>query len=166
MTNGSADRVLVLALGNLLLGDDAAGLRLLELLTASPGLSGLADFVDGGTQGLALLSVIEGRKSLLILDAVSGSDADSPGFVRVFDHHDISALRARRASTAHEGNALEILEAAILLGLAPPRVAVVGITPARLHTGIGLSPEVEAALPAALAAARSTLESWSREPIW
>ncbi|MBI5085213.1 MAG: hydrogenase maturation protease [Acidobacteria bacterium] len=168
MTAGSVDRppILVLGLGNQLLGDDGAGLRLLELLEAGQGraanvesLGGgtpAVEFIDGGTQGLALLGTIENRQGLLILDAVGSGSA---GEVHSLDARDLAALRARRASTAHEGNALELLEAATLLGVAPARTVVVGITPAMLKTGIGLSPPVEAALPEALRQAGLALQS-------
>ena len=61
MTVGSVDAgparapVLVLGLGNLLLSDDAAGLHLKAALAAERGTSDQVEFVDGGTQGLALL---------------------------------------------------------------------------------------------------------------
>jgi len=158
MTAGSVDRppVLVLGLGNQLLGDDGAGLRLLGLLQAEREWGVSVEFIDGGTQGLALLGTIENRQGLLILDAVGSGAA---GQVHLLDAGDLAALRARRASTAHEGNALELLEAATLLGVAPARTVVVGITPAVLKTGIGLSPEVEAALPEALRQAGLALRS-------
>jgi len=159
MTAGSPDRapVLVLGLGNLLLADDAAGLRLLEQLAKESLDGGTADYVDGGTQGLALVGELDGRGAVLILDAVGLGAA--PGTVHVLRDEQIEGLRARRSSSAHEGNALELLEAARLIGCLPRHVVVVGIEPAAVHTGIGLSPAVDAAIPTALAAARKILES-------
>jgi len=45
---------LVLGFGNVLLSDDGAGVRLVELLRAQAS-PGTADFVDGGTLGFSLL---------------------------------------------------------------------------------------------------------------
>ena len=45
----------------------------------------------------------------------------------------------------------------------PPSVTIIGIEPARMGTGIGLSPAVEAAIPEALFLARTALESAIRE---
>jgi len=155
MTSGSA-RVLVLGLGNLLLEDDAVGLRLLERLALTPHPE--AEYVDGGTQGLALLGLLEGREGVLILDAVGlGSP---PGTVHTLFNEEIAQLRAGRANSAHEGNALGLLQTATLLGELPP-LAVVGIEPAQMHTNIGLSPAVEAALPAAVEAAQRVLTRFS-----
>lgn len=164
MTAGSADkpagtppqrpgRLLVLGLGNLLLADDACGLRLLERLSAEP--LPHAEYIDGGTQGLALMGFFENRDAVLILDAV-GLGA-TPGTVHVLHDADIAQLRAARANSAHESNALGLLQALTLIGQAPPRLCVVGIEPAVLKTEIGLSPEVEAALPLALDYARAVL---------
>ncbi len=150
MTAGSTD-VLVLGLGNLLLSDDGLGLRLLKALAAE---GAPAEFLDGGTQGLALLAHLADRRALIILDAVAlGSP---PGAVHVLPG---DAISAHHAVTAHGSNALELLATARLLGDLPPSVTILGIEPDCLRTGIGLSPAVEAALPQALACAREALES-------
>ena len=138
MTAGSVD--LVLAVGNLLLQDDAVGLRLLEMLPREDGV----DYIDGGTQGLALLPYLDGRRSIVVLDAIKLGAA--PGTVHV-----IKEFASRRATTAHESNAMELLATARMLGYECGEVTVVGIEPAKIATGIGLSPEVEAALPQAVA---------------
>jgi hydrogenase maturation protease len=150
----------VLGLGNLLLGDDAVGLRLLEALSADPELASDTDFIDGGTQGLALLPYLDGRKAVLVLDAI-GLGA-GPGFVHTLRGEGIDGFRAHKASTAHEGNALELLATARLLGQEYGEVAIVGIEPANIKTGLGLSLEVEASLPAALKEARSVLQQLRR----
>jgi len=146
--------VLVLGLGNLLLCDDAAGLRLLEMLEADS-VAQDVDFVDGGTQGIALTGCLAGRKSVLVLDAVGLGAA--PGTVHVLNGDDIAKMRARRAATSHEGNGLGLIEMSRLLGELPDELVVVGIEPAKVKTGIGLSPEVEAGLEEALARAREIL---------
>jgi hydrogenase maturation protease len=171
MTAGSVDAapdlkgvlrapILVLGLGNLLLSDDAAGLHLEAALAAERGASAQVEFVDGGTQGLALLHYLANRRAILVLDAV-GLGAE-PGSVHVLRGPAIDGLRMRRSTTAHEGNALELLATARLLGDVAEEIVVVGVEPARIATGIGLSPQVEAALPAAMGRARAVLESMLR----
>lgn len=158
MTAGLVDKrapTLVLGLGNLLLGDDGVGLRLLEELRREWGETDSIDFVDGGTQGLALLGYLADRPRVVILDAV-GLGAP-PGTVHVLGEPEIEQLRARRASTAHEGNALEVLALARLLRQAPGWVRIVGVEPAHIRTSLELSPVVESVLPRALEAARRVL---------
>ena len=160
MTSGSLEPdtarapVLVLGLGNLLLSDDGCGLRLLELLSLQV-TDHRVEFLDGGTQGLALLGHLEQRSAILILDAV-GLGA-TPGTVHVLREPESGELRARRASTAHEGNALELLEVMTLLDGSLPPIAVVGIEPEIVQTGAALSRTVEEAIPQALEQARTVL---------
>jgi hydrogenase maturation protease len=158
--NGSAENspapVLVLGLGNLLLGDDALGLRLLAGLSSSCSFGDAVDFVDGGTQGLALLGALDHRSAILVLDAVKLGCA--PGTVYVLDEREIEEFGARHAATAHEGNALELFATAKLLGAHWHELRLVGIEPEHVATGIGLSPAVEKALPLALYDARQLVQ--------
>jgi hydrogenase maturation protease len=147
--------LLVLGLGNLLLTDDAVGLELLARLE-SDWSSGAEDpeveFVDGGTQGLALLGVIDRRRALLVLDAVGLGEA--PGTVHAMSGEEVLAMHFRRPDTAHDGGAGQLLAIASLTGDLPARIMVVGIEPERVATGLGFSPAVLAAIPAAVARAR------------
>lgn len=154
MTAGSASPqkapVLVLALGNLLLQDDAAGLRMLELL-AEADLGDGVELVDGGTQGLTLLGVLEGRSAVVILDAVQLEAP--PGTIHLLEGVALAELRGHRAKTAHESGAIELLNYASLLGTAPREVAIVGIEPETMRTGLELSGAVTSSLEGAVEAA-------------
>jgi hydrogenase maturation protease len=149
--------IVVLALGNTLLRDDGVGAAILQALEGeAAGWGGEVEFVDGGTQGLALLGVLSGRRAAVILDAVALGAA--PGTVHVLSADDVSGVRSRRATTAHEGNAGELLAAARLLGDLPERTIVVGIEPEEIRTGIGLSDRVARSVQEAAVCARRALE--------
>ncbi len=151
---GEGERLpLVLAVGNLLLHDDAIGLRILEALRADPAFpQERAEMVDGGTQGLALLGVIADRPSLLLLDAIRRGGA--PGTVYELNVHAALGMPLETADTAHEGGSGQLLAVARLMGDLPPRVTVIGVEPEKVDTGIGLSDAVAAALPEATGRAR------------
>jgi hydrogenase maturation protease len=134
-----------------LLRDDGLGLRLLKDFSSK---GAAAEFLDGGTPGLALLAYLSNRRALIILDAVALGAP--PGTVHVLKG---DAIAAHHAVAAHGSNALELLAAARLLGDLPPSVTIVGIDPACIRTGVALSAEVEAAIPEAISHARSVLES-------
>ncbi len=154
----SVDRapVLVLGLGNALLGDDGVGPHLVTLISQlNADWNGQVEFLEGGTRGLALLGDIAGRFALVFLDAAALGAA--PGTVHVRRDGDVLGL-SHRGGTAHEGNAGELLAVASLSGDLPPRVIMVGIEPLALQTGIGLSKPVRQAIPAALEAARQAVE--------
>ncbi len=157
MTDGLVERprVLALGIGNRLLSDDGVGLVLLEKLERE--CSGPdRDFVDGGTQGLALLGLLSGRQALLLLDAIQlGAE---PGSVHVLESLD-RRKRLSHGSTSHESNAAELLSAAALTGDLPERVVIVGVEPSDLTTGTSLSEPVRKGLGAALQTAIYWLDS-------
>lgn len=137
--------ILVLGLGNILLGDDGVGPALLEQLANSENCwEGHVEFLDGGTQGLALLGHLSARRTLIIIDAVK--NGASPGTVSRHTLKELRELSPGRASSGHESNAGELLAAAQLLDELPHRLFVVGIEPEKCTTGIGLSASVSRAL--------------------
>ena len=136
-------------------------LRLLADLRREAGENSQVEFVDGGTQGLALLGYVADRPRVVILDAINLGAP--PGSVHVIGGPGIDQLGTRLGNTAHEGGALQILAMANLLGQAPGRVTIVGVEPALVRTGVGLSPAVESALPQALAEAKRILADMGRE---
>ena len=120
---------------------------ILEELSRRGGWGGAVDLVDGGTQGLMLLSQISGRPAVILLDAISlGAE---PGTVHVLGASDVLRFGAG-GPTAHEANAGELLRAAMLTGDLPENVCVVGIEPENLSTGIGLSSRVADAVAVAV----------------
>ena len=149
--------VLVLGVGNTLLGDDGTGIELVTRLSEQSARWGNAvEFVDGGTQGIALLGYIAGRSAIVLLDAVEAED--EPGTLHVLQGDAVLALGSR-SSNAHEGNAGELLRVARLLGDLSGRLVLIGIEPDRVATGIGISEPVQNSIPAALQAAVSTIDS-------
>jgi hydrogenase maturation protease len=148
--------VLVLALGNPLMADDGAGQEVLAKLESGASEWGSeVELVDGGTQGLALLGAFEGRKAVVFLDAVRLGDP--AGAVHVLKGEELVKLGARRAATAHEGSAPDILRALQLLGETPAEVSMIGIEPERIETAIGLSPAVRDSIGLAAGFARMTV---------
>jgi hydrogenase maturation protease len=154
---GDTAPVLVLAVGNVLLGDDGVGQEVLSKL------DGLADrwgdrveFLDGGTQGMALLGFLVGRRAVVFLDAVALGAA--PGTLHRLRNQEVLTATPGARMTAHEASAGDLLRAAALVGQLPPEVVVIGVEPASLETGVGLSPAVQERVPAAVRAATAVLD--------
>jgi hydrogenase maturation protease len=138
------------------MGDDGAGQELLAKLSSVASAWGPSvEFVDGGTQGLALLGVFEGRNAVVFLDAIRLGD--KPGAVHVLRGEELARLGGRRATTAHEGSAPQILAALELLGETPEQIAMIGLEPERIGLGIGLSETVQASLGVAAGFVRMTI---------
>ena len=161
--NGDGPRPpLVLGIGNLLLQDDGVGLRMLdELRQDADDWAPDVEFVDGGTQGIALLGVMGARPWMVLLDAVS--HGGKPGSVYVMSGAEALALRFVTGATAHEGGAGSLLALATLTGDLPERCSVVGVEPEVVRTGIGLSPSVQGSLADAIAAARREIHRMSAD---
>lgn len=154
--------ILVLGVGNTLMSDDGAGVRLMERLRdLQPPLPDV-EYLDAGTLSFVLLPQIQACDALLVLDAARLGAA--PGSMRVLrDEAMDEFLRTARCSV-HEVGMRDLLDMARLTGSLPQLRGFVGIEPAETGWGESLSTAVEAALPAAAAAARSLIEDWRREP--
>ncbi|CAI7974359.1 MULTISPECIES: HyaD/HybD family hydrogenase maturation endopeptidase [Parafrankia] len=156
--------VLVLGIGNELLGDDGVGVVAARRL-GTPPIPGV-DVLDGGTLGLMLMPYLAGRDAVLILDAVSTAHG-RPGDVIVIPDGDVRRGHGVRA-TAHDIGLVDALAATELAGCAPRRVALVGVVPESVTERWGLSPLLDARVDALVDAARSVLAEWSvlaEEPV-
>jgi hydrogenase maturation protease len=155
---GSRAPILVLGLGNTLLGDDGFGPAVINqfLQEQEEDLwEGRAEFLDGGTQGLALLGPLSEREAVIIADVVTTGAA--AGNIRILDLSEILQMGVRRAGNSHEGNAGELLAVAKILGELPGKVFVVGLEPETIATGYGLSEPARRALPIAASRVRDLL---------
>jgi len=142
-------RVLVLGLGNPLLGDDGAGLRMLEGVEAASPWPANVRLVDGGTWGMSLLPDIIDAERLLVLDAVR--TGREPGTV-VRGEDDAVPRWYSRPVSPHQVDLREVLWAAELLDGIPSPLVVVGVEPESTDDlCVGLTPVVEAAIEKAVA---------------
>jgi hydrogenase maturation protease len=154
-------RVLVLGLGNDILGDDAVGLHIADavriMLAGEPGIE-----VKATTEmGLALLDEIVGREGLLLVDAVQTGRVPA-GYIHEMAPEDLPGVLA---TVPHFLGIRETLALGRLLGLPMPRlVEIVAVEIADPFTlGTALTPTAARAVdPAAYrvaARARAFAES-------
>ena len=155
MRVGEVVPILVLGLGNTLMQDDGVGPSLLADLAKSYHSSAV-EFLDGGTQGLALLNRIAGRKAVVILDAVT--TGHKPGSVRVLEGAEVIRFATSRSTTEREGNAGELLATAAFLGELPEKCYLIAVEPKELDAGSGLSRDVHRSLRSAMRQAQHVLE--------
>ncbi|RJT28065.1 HyaD/HybD family hydrogenase maturation endopeptidase [Buttiauxella izardii] len=139
--------ILVLGIGNLLLGDEAIGVRIVEVLEQRYLLPPHVEVLDGGTSGMDLLDVMANRDHLIVADAVL--TGDEPGSVVMLHDDEIPAMFTRKVSP-HQIGLADVLMALRLTGEFPARLTLVGVVPQTLEPGIALSPVVQQALEPAL----------------
>ena len=127
--------LLIVGLGNSLMGDDGVGALVVESLAGQVD----ADTLLGGTDLLRYAGEMEGRQRVILIDAI---ESDVAGEITVTDEDPAEALSAG----AH---ALSAPAAVRLLRQLTPEVRftwlLAGVRSARM--GEGLSPELAAALP-------------------
>lgn len=156
---------LILGLGNVLLTDEAVGPvvvgRLAAELEGDPHLR----LLDGGTLSFTLAVPIEECQRLIVVDAAVLGEA--PGSVRVFEGEAMDRQLSRHAKSVHEVSLADLLDMARLTDRLPQRRALIGIEPAVVDWGDGLTPQVEAAVPLAMDQVRRLLSEWdpARQPI-
>jgi hydrogenase maturation protease len=135
---------LVIGLGNPLMGDDGVGCVVAERLAKDPRLPADVEVICGGSDLLRSAAQIEGRSSVLVVDALQ--DGASPGSVAVFAGS-CSGLEERQPH-AHR------LAAAQAIGLlqitTPARFVLLAVSVASAAIGSGLSSAVAARVPAIL----------------
>lgn len=153
----TAPRMVVLGVGNPLLGDDGVGLALLDRLIASGRLPLGSIPVDGGTWGMSLLPVIEDATHLLLLDAIR--TGARPGSVVCLGREELPRHLTQKLSP-HQIDLREVLALAELRGTLPAQAVAVGLEPERVEWGMDLSPAVAAGLDGAVAAALRQIEAW------
>lgn len=142
--------VAVYGLGNVLRRDDGFGPSAVRRLEACHLLPEGVVTRDLGTPGLDLPSHLVGHEAVVFLDAAVG--LGPPGLLRVFDRDAILAAPAAMPRVSgHEADVRASLEIAELAGDGPSKVWLVGVVPADLGDGAGLTQAVQAALDPACA---------------
>ncbi len=145
----SLPATLVIGLGNSLRGDDGVGVRVAQILAAQA-LPDDVEVVDGGTQGLGIVNLMEGRQRVILVDAADVG-IDSGEFVR-FTLDEARLLGDDRHLSVHAAGLRDALLLAQALEVLPDEVVIFGVQPVNLEWDSTLSPQVEAALPSLVAA--------------
>lgn len=144
LARGAGDeRVLVLGIGNLLMGDEGVGVHVLRALAAREAIAG-ARLLDGGTGGVNLLLEFGAAKDIILVDATrDGRPAGTLAYQRPERVGDLP-----RGLSAHDFGLKDLFAAAALIGRMPRlhlyTVSVEEVRPMCLE----LSGPVAAAVPA------------------
>jgi hydrogenase maturation protease len=160
---GAPGRILVLGIGNVLWADEGFGVRCVEALIEGWEFAPHVELVDGGTQGIGLMSMVQEADRLLILDAVDYGRA--PGELVHVEGEDVPRFLASNKMSLHQMGFQEVLMLSMLCGRYPSSVLLVGCQPEWLEDyGGSLRPVVRAAMAPALELALQRLQAWGAEP--
>lgn len=142
-----APRVLMLGVGNWLMGDEGVGIHVVQHLEAQPPLFGVR-VLDGGTGGINLLIEFEHVREIVMVDATR--DGQPAGTLTLLHPQRVADLP--RGLGAHDFGVKDLFAAAALLGQMPAihlfTISVVEVKPMCTE----LSPPVAAVVPEVVAA--------------
>jgi hydrogenase maturation protease len=153
-------RILVAGIGNAWLKDDGFGSEVVKRLESRELPDGAAVF-DFGTGGLDLAyEVMRGYDALVLIDV--SRQGGEPGTLYVMEtlKEDVEAgIEDGQMINPHAMDPQTVLRFVKTLGAWPGKVVVVACEPAEVEAmGMGLSPEVESAVDAAVGVVIETIE--------
>jgi hydrogenase maturation protease len=136
--------LLVIGLGNPLMGDDGVGWHVAERLAADARLPEHAEVICGGSDLLRYAGEMEGRKRVFLIDAIQ--DGSGAGTVTVFDQ-DFRGLEQHQEHAHH----LSAIQAVNLLRLlVPARFTLLAISISSARREPALSPAMAQRMPVIL----------------
>ena len=148
--------VLVLGLGNVLLGDDGLGAAAVARVERDyrphPGVR----LEEGGTLGLSLLGLLADSDHVILVDAVR-ADAP-PGTLVRLDGDDVADAVRDRLSP-HQVGVADLLDAARLIDCYPTTVTLLGLVPTVIELAVSRSNAVDSALEQLVAAIVGEVQS-------
>lgn len=151
-----ASTTLLLALGNDIMGDDAAALKAAQRLKdqAMPGV----DVSDTIEAGLALLEILSGYNHVLLLDTIV-TGKHSPGTILELSQEDFQKVLG---ASPHYAGLPEVIELARQLSVPFPRdIRVLALEIEQPeHFSEELSCSIEEALPGYVDQASAILKAW------
>jgi hydrogenase maturation protease len=136
----SSERVAVIGLGDVLLGDDAFGPLTIEFFRCGYQCGSNVQVLDLGTPGMELTPYLDGRKLVVVLDAVRAELP--PGTLSILREDEFVYRRARLRLSDNDSILWRSLAQLGRVGRAPAEVLVVGVTPESCGLGAGVSPDV------------------------
>jgi hydrogenase maturation protease len=149
--------VLVIGVGNLLMGDEGVGIHVVRALQTQAPLPGVT-FLDGGTGGINLLESIQDARSVIMIDATR--DGRSAGTVTLLRPQRVADLP--RGLSAHDFGLKDLFAAAALLGRFPEiHLFTISVTEVRPMC-LDLSSAVAAAIPEVVFSVRALAQRLAR----
>jgi hydrogenase maturation protease len=131
-------KIVIMGVGNLLLGDEGVGVHLIQKLREMQLGEGI-ELVDGGTSLLDFIPQAEDVSKLIIVDAVKLGG--KPGTTYKICVDDSLLKGAKGITSLHQLGVVETLAIAQKMGKLPHTV-IIGIEPKEISYGLELSPEI------------------------
>lgn len=159
-----AMRAVVLGIGNIILTDEAAGVRAVETLEKAYKVPANVQTIDGGTSGMEMIEDLSNLDFLIVIDVVKTGAA--PGTVVKIAGEDIPVFFRSKLSP-HQIALPDVLASLELLDTMPKEIIVLGVEPISLELGMEMTATVAERVPqlAEMAANELIRRGYLLEPI-
>jgi len=144
------DIIKVIGFGNIIMGDDGVGVRVIEKLKEEKELRRLdnVELIDGGTSGVDIIFILKDAARAIIIDAVDAGQKKAE--IVKFSPDDIKKIGLKKKGfksfSLHDIDLNEVFELMKTLKL-NVKVKIIGIKPLNVGYSEQLSPEIEEKLP-------------------
>ena len=140
-------KTLIAGFGNILMGDDGAGIYLIQKM-AKCQLPEQVELLDGGVSSFAALAALQGATLAILIDTMKGGG--EPGDIYRLTQEQFGSQSCERQLSLHDFSLMESLLLTQKMEGLPP-VILYGIEPASVEMRMGLSTPVEKAVDAVMA---------------
>jgi hydrogenase maturation protease len=147
-------RAVVLGIGNIILSDEAAGVRAVEVLERGWKLPENVLAIDGGTSGMEMIEDLSDLDLLIVLDVVKTGAA--PGTVVKICGDEIPVFFRSKLSP-HQIALPDVLASLELLGTLPREIVILGVEFISLELGLEMTPTIAEKVPVLAAMAADEL---------
>ena len=151
-------KTLVLGLGNILLGDEGVGVRVVERLLERYDFPEEVLVMDGGTLGLDLLPYVEDASRLVVVDAAQARKP--PGTLVRLTGNEIPIFLDASKVSPHQEGLQDLLAVAALKGYLPAELVFLGVQVGTLGVSLDLSPAVAQQVEAVAEMVLAELAAW------
>ncbi len=148
------DRVLVLGIGNYLMGDEGVGVHAVQALSKEK-LPGFVDIMDGGTGSFDLMPILAQYPLVIFIDATM--DFRPPGTIDVI--YPQFASEFPTVLSAHDVGLKDMIDALEFKGELPKIILVTVSIKGMIPMRITLTEEVQKSVPAVVEKIKSIVEN-------
>jgi hydrogenase maturation protease len=144
----SHKQIMIIGVGNRLLGDEGVGLHIIDKLSQIP-IPPYVNIVDCGCDLLNLMAYIKKPKRIIIIDAIRAGG--EPGEIYSFDFSKLTTTKVDMCS-AHQIKTIDALRLIKLVcpALSDSEIVVIGIEPKVMQLSSDLSKEVSESITEAM----------------
>lgn len=137
-------KVVVLGVGNVILTDEAVGVRVVEALERDYALADGVTVIDGGTSGMELLEDLSHLDLLIVVDAIA---AGKPPATLITLRGDEVPVFFKRNLSPHAIGLSDVLASLEFMEAAPQECVIIGVQPLSMELATDMTPEIAALVP-------------------